>query len=190
MIFFTSDPHFGHENVIGFCNRPFKDVKEMEACIVKRWQERVKATDTVYVLGDWALCKFRAYADRNYFLPGKKILVQGNHDKWSQTQYESLGFLVLREARIHLRGQFCTLSHYPWAPTDEEIKSGKIFPLELRFLDRRPARGGGWLLHGHTHDKCKRKGLSIHVGVDAWNFYPVSEHEIEHLMNKKEDVLP
>lgn len=51
-VFFTSDLHFGHENVIKFDNRPFRSVEEMDAELISRWNNKVKKGDLVYVLGD------------------------------------------------------------------------------------------------------------------------------------------
>lgn len=51
-VFFTSDLHFGHENVIRFDNRPFETVEEMDAELIRRWNARVGKGDLVYVLGD------------------------------------------------------------------------------------------------------------------------------------------
>jgi len=54
-IWFTSDHHFGHKNIIEFSKRPFANVEEMNAELVKRWNERIAKEDKVYHLGDFAL---------------------------------------------------------------------------------------------------------------------------------------
>ena len=56
--FFTSDTHFGHENIIKYCGRPFKDVEKMNERLIKNWNEVVKDTDTIFHLGDFS---FRGY---------------------------------------------------------------------------------------------------------------------------------
>lgn len=48
-IFFTSDLHFGHENVLRFDNRPFETVEEMDDELIKRWNDKVGKGDLVYV---------------------------------------------------------------------------------------------------------------------------------------------
>jgi calcineurin-like phosphoesterase family protein len=48
-IFFTADQHFGHKNIIKYCNRPFSSVEEMNKVMIDRWNEIVGKEDTVYV---------------------------------------------------------------------------------------------------------------------------------------------
>ena len=57
MIFFTSDTHFNHSNVIQYCNRPFSSLDEMNAKLIENWNERVNENDIVYHLGDFAMGK-------------------------------------------------------------------------------------------------------------------------------------
>ena len=52
MIYFTADTHFGHCNVIRFCDRPFASAEEMDEAMIQNWNERVTGNDTVYILGD------------------------------------------------------------------------------------------------------------------------------------------
>lgn len=52
MIYFTADTHFGHENVIRFCDRPFSSANEMDEAMIANWNARVRGNDTVYILGD------------------------------------------------------------------------------------------------------------------------------------------
>ena len=84
-IFFTSDTHFGHKNIIKFIDydgnrvRPFDTWEEADEIMVQNWNSVVKPEDKVYFLGD--LCFNRNYGDK--LMPrllGKKCLIRGNHD--------------------------------------------------------------------------------------------------------------
>ena len=79
MIFFTSDHHFYHTNIIKYCNRPFQSVEEMNEEMVKRWNSVVNPGDTVYYLGDFSLAKrpVEVFVPR---LNGEKHFIMGNHD--------------------------------------------------------------------------------------------------------------
>ena len=84
-VFVTSDLHFGHDNILKYCNRPFRDIHEMNEYIVAEWNRRVGDTDTVYILGDVAMGP--RSSDPQYAssflsrLKGKKRVVLGNHDR-------------------------------------------------------------------------------------------------------------
>jgi calcineurin-like phosphoesterase family protein len=56
-IYFSSDHHFSHSNVIKYCNRPYTSVQEMNEDLIQRWNNQVKPEDTVYYLGDFSLGK-------------------------------------------------------------------------------------------------------------------------------------
>jgi len=164
MIYFTSDEHFGHKNVLTLCNRPFDSLEEMEEAYIARWNERVKPEDTVYILGDFA---FRASLDRCYqllsTLNGKKHLIRGNHDKRYDPQFfESIHDLY----ELKVNNKSVVLCHYPL----EE------WPGYFR---------GAYHLHGHQHNQpeynqlMRDKGLRRYdVGVDANKGTPVSLDEI------------
>ena len=75
MIYFTSDLHFGHKNIIRFDNRPFTSVEEMDKVLIERWNNKVTDEDTVYILGDISW-----YDDQKTYeifsqLRGRKILM-------------------------------------------------------------------------------------------------------------------
>ena len=79
-VYFTSDTHFNHANIIGFCNRPFKSVEEMNEKLIENWNNVVGADDIVFHLGDFCLggsAEWTKVLDR---LNGKIYLIQGNHD--------------------------------------------------------------------------------------------------------------
>ena len=80
MIWFTSDPHYFHKNVIRLCNRPFENLHVMHEHMIQEWNKRVKPNEKVYVLGDFAFSGWtltKKILDR---LNGHKILILGNHD--------------------------------------------------------------------------------------------------------------
>lgn len=180
MIWFTSDLHLGHEKVIDFCNRPFANAGWMDDFLIRRYNERVHPDDTVYFLGDLSFHKPRFGIALLSVLRGRKILIRGNHDKYSDTQYRTAGFeSILEEAKIRIKGHYFILSHYPYEPCDKT----QCTEHDLRYLDRRPLNRGSWLLCGHVHDQWKasvgHSGKMINVGVDVWDYSPVSFSEIE-----------
>ena len=79
MVYFTSDLHLGHSNIISLCNRPFANIEEMDKVLIENWNRKVKKNDTVYVMGDivWDKKKVAYYMEQ---LTGRKTLVIGNHD--------------------------------------------------------------------------------------------------------------
>lgn len=110
--FAIADMHFGHEAVIRYCNRPYQTVQEMDEDLIKRWNETVSNKDTVLVLGD--VC----FGNKEYAksiinrLNGKKILIMGNHDNWSEQFYRDAGFHTVSRFPI-LWNNFYLLSHAP-----------------------------------------------------------------------------
>jgi len=115
MILFTSDQHFGHANVIRFCDRPFADADEMNAAMIANWNEKVTNRDVVYIVGD---LMFRLANEPETILRqlhGKKHLIIGNHDKsWIPKVDLSRWFDSAEHYRIIATGGGkITLCHYP-----------------------------------------------------------------------------
>lgn len=183
--FFTSDEHFGHANIIRYCNRPFASAGDMDEALIESWAKTVGPKDEVWVLGDFALGPIYAALDLAQLLPGRKFLVPGNHDrcwpghrkggaKWV-AEYEAAGFRVVEApVKLRLAGRDVLLSHFPYtsgSPKDES-----------RYATDRPVDVGKWLLHGHVHEKWRQRGRQVNVGVDAWAGRPVPEDEIAHFI--------
>lgn len=165
MNFYTSDTHFGHKKVIDYCNRPFSSVEEMDAELIRRWNVLVKPEDTVFHLGDSFFCGAIKTAEILSHLNGQKILIRGNHDHWKDDKYKRLGFFEVYDFKISHK---FSMSHFPWKGEEED---------ERKF-DEQLEDDGGWLLHGHVHNAWKTKKKMINVGIDVWQYAPVSEEEI------------
>ena len=188
-IFFTSDLHLYHANVIRYCARPFATVEEMNEIIVKNWNETVGPDDTVYCLGDFAMA-FRPVETFSPRLMGKKYLVPGNHDfchsyhkrsrnpeqreKWIQ-KYVDYGWIVLPEqTTLDIPGvATVNMCHHPYHLTH---------PADDKYKKWRPVDDGRWLLCGHVHEKWKVVDKMINIGVDQWGFKPVSVEQIKEII--------
>lgn len=178
--FWTSDTHFSHTGIIKHCNRPFADSEEMNESLIQNWNAKVTNEDTVYHLGDFSLSVNPIYKVLPRLNRKKIILCVGNHDrpqlrlkdKWVQ-RYLEAGFDEIFLYFITTIGKRqVMLSHLPFAPTDPGY--------DVRFLQYRPVDGGMILIHGHSHSspETKIKKNMIDVGVDAWDYSPVSEEEL------------
>jgi len=183
-LWLTSDLHFGHENIIRYCDRPFADVDEMDAELVRRWNERVAPGDTVWVLGDVALGPIHSSLRKVAGLHGEKRLVSGNHDrcwpgnkKWERwlDEYREAGFVeIVTDAEIDLGdGMVLPACHFPYRGDSHD---------DDRFVPYRPIDHGGWLLHGHVHERWKVDERQLNVGCDVWDYAPVAAAELRALV--------
>lgn len=161
MIYFTSDTHYGHKNIIKYCARPFADIDEMHREMIARWNAVVRPEDTVYHLGDFAFGLKPFVANIVAQLVGEKILIRGNHDKTVQGMRD-VGFDEVQDDKmLRLDGLNVYLRHIP---VDYTV------PLPY---------GTDVHLCGHVHEAWKVKTWvdrmpTINVGVDQWDFRPVS----------------
>jgi calcineurin-like phosphoesterase family protein len=160
-IWFTSDTHYGHKNIIKYCGRPFADTDEMDEAMIARWNEVVSPKDYVFHLGDFAMGpnqNERVPALRKR-LNGGITLILGNHDK-TKAFYRVAGFEDVREyweGKLPPQGGIRVLmAHHP---------PERPLPEHGRF---------DLILCGHVHEEWKHKGKVVNVGVDQWNFTPVS----------------
>lgn len=183
-IYFSSDHHFYHANIIKLCNRPFSSVVEMNETMVRRWNETVSPDDTVYYLGDFSLA-FRPVELFTHRLNGSKILIPGNHDfchtynkqsrtpeghaRWIQ-KYKDCGWEVRSEEFcIHILSHIIKLCHMPYGKENSSENSEPD-----KYEKWRPKNVTSFLFCGHVHNKWKIKDDMVNVGVDVWDFKPVS----------------
>lgn len=168
--YFTSDCHFNHRNVIGFCNRPYNDIDEMNEKLIENWNNVVSEDDEIYCLGDfgWQLSpnKLQEIGSR---LKGHKHLIVGNHDK----------------TKLHIKSQI-------WESVENYKKSNigdrRIILCHYPIFDFDNAYRGALHLYGHLHKQNdldeissfhQKKGFySYCVGADFNNYTPISYEEI------------
>lgn len=159
----------------------------MDEVLIQNWNSVVGPDDVVFHLGDVALGDKDRWRDIFRRLNGEKILVIGNHDRiFSANSYNYQQKFIDYYNKMfddyydNLQGQWLNdgtivdLSHFPY---DGDSHDKDRYD-EYRLPDR-----GRILLHGHTHSKekvtrSKRGSLQIHVGVDSWDYRPVSEDEV------------
>jgi calcineurin-like phosphoesterase family protein len=192
---FTSDTHFGHKNIIEYCQRgmkqfgrTFTDVEEMFQVLVGAWNSKVLPHDEVYHLGDFAMGPSTEWPRYASALNGRKHLIFGNHDcdesKYRKTgvwtprpKIYECGFLSIQEELyINYRGVRIWMAHFPYGETDS--KRGYSRPKAKQQWDV--------ALNGHVHDAwLVNKSGSVNVGVDVWGLFPQTFEDIitgtEHL---------
>ena len=154
-LFFTSDHHFGHGATLGQFRRPFRSTFEMNEALIARWNECVARDDEVWHLGDFAYrmvpAAMAAVLSR---LNGVKHLIAGNND--FAATLTLTGWSSVRDyAELELEGAHLVLCHYPFRTWN---RMGK----------------GALNLHGHSHGRLARVTRQIDVGVDVWDYRPVT----------------
>ena len=186
LIWFASDYHFCHANVIKYDNRPFNDVEEMNQTLIDNWNEVVGDDDVVFYLGDLSFDKngvtTQHIVDQ---LKGKIHLILGNHD---------------HEKDIRSLKRFETISDYvSLSVTDHDNPRKKqgIVMFHYPILSWDKHHHGEYMLHGHCHGSLMNnpeyswfyKRRVLDVGCNMTNYKPISYSEIKSIMNTKEIEL-
>ena len=170
MVWFTADTHFGHKNILNYCYRPFYTIEEHDKVLMHYLMQTVQSGDTLWHLGDFSLCSRERRIELIKVILSRDIdlrILRGNHDR-------SFG---------HIR---------QWLGTDKVIygqAETTLGPYSV-MLHHWPQTYNGITLHGHVHDMygklhhCEQASASspfkcrIDVGVDSWNYAPVSEETL------------
>jgi calcineurin-like phosphoesterase family protein len=141
---------------------------DMDAAMIKNWNDVVASHDTVYHVGDVAFGEgvTPAYvSDILVQLKGHIHLIEGNHEELAKK----------------CSARFDSIKQY------DEIKIGRqrivLFHYGLRTWhhDMR----GVWHLYGHSHGGLKPYGKSCDIGVDCWQFRPVEFEELKKYMDAR-----
>ena|SRR5271165_598109 len=170
--YFTSDVHFGHKKLVAeeTRSRPFTSVEEHDEAIIRNWNSTVREGDVVFNLGDLEISNKSHTREMVSRLNGTHILIRGNHDDKSDDFYHSCGItLVLPEAYIQNFGYTFWLHHIPM--DNVEPKRPELHRPDARQVYDIP-------LCGHIHGRWKFKALNLNVGLDVWDYKPVSAFEL------------
>lgn len=189
--FVTSDHHFGHVNIIDFCDRPWRkdyypyapDVEAMNEALITFWNETVAPGDTVMHLGDLALGPKSTIGEVVPKLHGTIILLAGNHDRcWkgrkgavkAENLYYSAGISEIRHGSFLQDGYLWC--HFPY--TVDFRRQGID-----KFSSDRPRREyhpKTKLIHGHVHNTWPNpiNDDQYNVSIDVHNYRPVDFEQI------------
>ena len=182
-VYFTSDTHFNHSNIIKFCDRPFKDIEDMNNSIICNWNSKVPIDGLIFILGDFAWGGFPVWEKLVSQLNGRKILIKGNHDMRQNLQNDErlnrMFEYVCNQLLINIEGRNIYLNHYPflcYSGTYSQEPTYQLFG------------------HVHTHqnstgkDDERLKNLfpyQYDVGVDNNNFTPISWTEVDNIIKNR-----
>lgn len=181
--FFMSDPHFYHTNIIKYSNRPFKNVDEMNSTLIKNINITVRPQDELYVLGDFLFGDVkRAEGILNNIHCQNKHYIFGNHDdtmfdpslKRFFKSMQDYKVIYIKDSSAYKGKQMICLFHFPILEWDKGHK-------------------GSWMLHGHCHGNLTYpesiKNCRIaDIGVDCWNYTPVSYEELKFKFKNCENI--
>lgn len=176
-IFFTSDLHFGHQNIIKFCNRPWETTEEMDEALIKNWNSVVKEDDMVFDLGDFAFAPNWRWKELLNRLNGHHYLILGNHDitRWPGDKVMELFDGVYSQLHLKIDGNQVYLNHYPFLCYAGTYRNPEVATIQL---------------FGHVHSNSSSVGKDCYrlnnlfpyqydVGVDNNNYTPVSWNVIQ-----------
>ena len=180
-VFFTSDTHFGHSNIIKYCQRPFNSAEHMDEVLINNWNEVVSPQDIVFHLGDFCFGSDKEWIKILQRLNGTKYLILGNHDLKkiaNSNQIKDYFADINMQMRLVVDKQKILLNHYP-------------------FLCFEGGYQNVWQLFGHVHSSKHSTGLDkerlVHlfptqydVGVDNNNYRPVSFAQVSQIITEQQ----
>ncbi len=156
-IFFSSDLHLGHCNIIKYSKRPFASTEEHDAILIANWNNTVSPKDTVYFLGDFCYRNKEAASKYRQRLNGQIFFCEGNHDTAAhqiRNTFAWYGSVYEMKYRVQKH---------------EELLEGRIFLSHYAHRVWNKGHYGAYHLYGHSHNSLPEdmNSLSFDVGVDA-----------------------
>lgn len=178
-IFITSDLHFGHSNIIKYCNRPFNDASHMNEVLIKNINDLVQQNDKLYHLGDWAFGGIDVASECRERIKCKNVWnIIGNHDHYKneehQKRFDKLFVENIPYKEINAYSKKIVLCHYAMRVWNKSHRSS-------------------WMLFGHSHSELPddKNSLSIDVGVDTFwekiheKYTPYHIEQVRDIMVKR-----
>ena len=158
-VWFTADTHFGHRNIIKYCQRPYGSVEAMDHALIENWNDTVGVDDVIIHLGDIVFTG--TMKERLPLLNGHKLLIYGNHDHKRKRGKVLEHAKVLQGNKVYdIQGHKVWMDHYPPYQNRTKIEDDVLY------------------LAGHQHNPHPIQPDWIDVGVDAWNYRPVNFNEL------------
>ena len=176
-VWFISDPHFGHNNIIKYCNRPFDSVELMDETLIQHWNDNIKNGDIVFCLGDFSLTSNPKTIQILERLNGNKVLIRGNHEK---------SVLGTEKSRSFFNGGIYDLLDI--RVIDDEVTDGfqDLILCHYPMLTWDKSHRGSWQLFGHVHGTLdgnnKLSPNQLDVGVDSHNFSPINYDRVKEII--------
>jgi calcineurin-like phosphoesterase family protein len=162
-IFFSSDHHFHHANIIKHCGRPFPDIRTMNLELMRLWNETVAPDDLVYYLGDFSWSNISMTKETRRHLNGEIVLIRGNHDR-GPVAMASAGFVGICKSTIL------------------DTSMGRILLVHKPPETLEEFQGCDACFGGHVHEKWVQQTRFskkiLNVGVDVRSFRPVLLEEL------------
>jgi len=167
LFYYIADTHFGHENILKLCERPFSSVREMDEALVAAWNQRVTGNDTVFILGDLF---YRCEDPESILqqLKGRKRLIIGNHDTSWMDKVDLKKYFISVDNFLEISDgvRAITLCHYPLLTWKHKLRS--------------------FMVHGHIHNDTTSdyfpliaiRERVLNAGVDINGFRPVTFEEL------------
>jgi len=168
MNYYIADAHFGHQNIIELCQRPFENIETMANTIINNWNKKVKRNDNVYILGDmFYQCENPEEILKQ--LKGKKHLIIGNHDSFIKNE--------------KIKKYFCSINHYLEITDGHNLLILCHYPL---ITYKHENHKNAFMVHGHIHlrnqtdlfNLLKKRPRILNAGVDINGFTPRSLEEL------------
>jgi len=189
-VFFTSDTHFGHRNIIRYCNRPFESVSEMGRELIRRWNAVVREEDEVWHLGDFSLSadveRVRSWFGQLNGAYINLLALYDHHDGyWLRELHKGAMYQFGPVFPWYTRSGGVVVLYPPIVTGVYEEVTLALSHFPMRDWDRK--RHGALHLHGHSHGRVRSLKHALDVGVDTplANYAPISLERILEILEAK-----
>jgi len=183
--FVSSDHHYGHYNVIKYCNRPFNYIQEMEYNLTKNWNDTLSTKSNLIYNGDFLMNPkyYKILLELNF---NKIYFILGNHDNKNKLQKlideYNLNIEIFKNLTIEFDNKQYFFTHFPYNCSD--LVPSIIGHVHYKYKKLNIGDTINGYLRSEKRDIVKiLKQPILNVGIDVWDYYPVSLKECINILN-------